>query len=95
MSTRGQEQALDAPSDDRLRREVRARLTDRRLPLLDGASESHRGTGRPCIVCRRPIEAAAVEREVTGIDVVLIAHELCYKIWREESDAHRKVVGIG
>jgi hypothetical protein len=93
MSTRGQ--AQEAPSDDRLRREVRARLTDRRLPLLDGISQSHRGTGRPCIVCRRPIEAAAVEREVTGIAVVLIAHELCYKIWREESDAHRKGVGIG
>jgi len=90
MSTRSQEQALHAPSEDRLRREVRARLTDRRLPLLEGISKSHRGTGRPCIVCRRPIEAAAVEREVTGIDVVLIAHELCYKIWREESDAQRK-----
>ena len=49
-----------------------------------------KSSGRPCTVCRRPIEAAAVEREVTGIDVVLIAHELCYTIWREESDAHRK-----
>lgn len=95
MSTRGQDEALQAPSDERLRREVRARLTDRRLPLLDGVSKSHRGTGRPCIVCRRPIEAAAVEREVTGIDVVLIAHELCYKIWREESEAHRKGAEIG
>jgi len=93
MSTRAQ--AQEAPSDDRLRQEVRARLTDRRLPLLPGISKSHRGTGRPCIVCRRPIEAAAVEREVTGIDVVLIAHEPCYKIWREESDAHRKGARIG
>jgi len=49
-----------------------------------------KSSGRPCTVCRRPIEAAAVEREVTGMDVVLIAHEFCYTIWREESDAHRK-----
>ena len=73
--------------DDDLRREVRARLSDDRLPMLDGPSKSHRGTGRPCIVCRRPIEPAEVEREVDSIGVVLIAHEACYKIWREESKA--------
>jgi hypothetical protein len=33
------------------------------------------------------IEATDVERELDGVDVVLIAHEACYKLWCEESVA--------
>ena len=78
-------------ADDDLRRQVRARLSDRRLPLLDGGvSKSHRGTGRPCIVCRRAIEPTQVERELDGVEIVLIAHEACYVLWREESKARRR-----
>ena len=73
--------------DDDLRRQVRARLSERRLPAINGVSKSHRGTGRPCIVCRREIEPVEVERELDGLDVVLIAHEACYAIWREASGA--------
>jgi hypothetical protein len=40
-------------------------------------------------VCRRAIEAAEVERELDGVGVVLIAHEACYVLWREESRARR------
>jgi hypothetical protein len=76
--------------DDDLRRQVRVRLSDNRLPTLDGPSKSHRGTGRPCIVCRRAIEPSEVERELDGVGVVLIAHEACYELWREESVARRK-----
>ena len=72
-------------SDDELRRQIRARLSEARLPAVDGVSKSHRGTGRPCIVCRRAIDATEVERELDGVVVVLIAHEACYALWREES----------
>ena len=84
-----------APSDDELRRQVRARLAEGRLPTVPGVSQSHRGTGRPCIVCRRAVEATEVEREVTGgSGVVLTAHEACYKPWREESRVWRDLVAV-
>jgi hypothetical protein len=40
-------------------------------------------------VCRRAIEPTEVERELDGVGVVLIAHEACYALWREESVARR------
>ena len=76
-------------SDDELRRQIRARLFEGRLPPINGVSKSHRGTGRPCIVCRRAIEPTEVERELDGVVVVLIAHEACYALWREESKTRR------
>jgi hypothetical protein len=30
-----------------------------------------------------------VERELHGVDVLLIAHQACYVLWREESVARR------
>jgi hypothetical protein len=75
---------------DDLSRQVRARLSEGRLPFVDGVSKSHRGTGRPCIVCRRAIDPTEVERELDGVVVVLIAHEGCYVLWREESVSHRR-----
>ena len=76
-------------SDDELRRQIRARLLEGRLPSVNGVSKSHRGTGRPCLVCRIAIEATEVEREVQGPGVFLLAHEACYKLWREESVVRR------
>ena len=75
--------------DDDLRGQVRVRLSEGRLPAINGVSKSHRGTGRPCIVCRRGIEPIEVERELDGAGIVLIAHEACYVIWREASIAVR------
>ena len=87
------------PSDDELdelREQVRARLAQGRLPTVAGVSKSHRGTSRPCIVCRRVIDPTEVEREVTGCSgVALTAHEACYKPWREESRVWRDLVAIG
>jgi len=80
---------MTAPSVDELRQQVRARLSEGRLPSIDGVSKSHRGTGRPCIVCRRAIGSTDVERELDGVGIVLIAHEACYKLWHEESKARR------
>jgi hypothetical protein len=59
----------------------------RRLACLpvDGVSNPRPGTGRPCIVCRRAIEPTEVERQLDGVGIVLIAHEACYMLWREES----------
>jgi hypothetical protein len=73
------------PSDDELRRQIRARLSEARLPAVDGVSNPHPGTGRPCIVCRRAIEPTEVERQLDGVGIVLIAHEACYVLWRQES----------
>jgi hypothetical protein len=87
---------LTGSSDDELRGQVRARLAEGRLPTIAGVSQSHRGTGRPCIVCRRVVEPTEVEREVTGCSgVVLTAHEACYKPWREEARAWRDLVAVG
>ena len=74
-------------SENELRRQIRTRLSEARLPAVDGVWKSHPGTGRPCIVCRRPIEPIQVERQVDGGGIVLIAHEACYTLWREESVA--------
>jgi hypothetical protein len=76
-------------AEDELRRQVRARLSEARLPVNDGISKSQHGTGRPCVVCRRAIEAREVEREVQGAGIFLHAHEACYVLWREESKARR------
>jgi hypothetical protein len=83
-------------SDDEVREQVRTRLAEGCLPVVDGLSQSHRGTGRPCIVCRRAVEPTEVEREVTGCSgLVLTAHEACYKPWREESRVWRGLVAVG
>jgi hypothetical protein len=95
---RGQERAAvqwraSCASDDALRRQIEAQLSEGRLPSVHGVSKSHRGTGGPCIVCRRTIGPTDVEREVEGPGVFFHAHEACYKPWREESVAHRTATG--
>jgi hypothetical protein len=74
-----------ADPDDDLRQSVRERLADGRLFIASGMSVARRGTGRDCIVCGRPIDKTGVEREVEDRDIVAIAHDDCYRIWREES----------
>jgi len=78
-----------AATDDELREQIRARLSEARLPAVNGVSSSSRGTGRPCVVCRRAIEPTEVERQVSGHGVFLYAHEACYKLWKEESVVFR------
>jgi len=81
--------AASCASDDALKRLIPAQLSEGRLGSVNGVSKSRRGTGRPCIVCRRKIGPTEVEREVEGQGVFLHAHEACYKPWREESVARR------
>lgn len=78
-----------AVTDNELRGQIRASLSEARLPAVDGVSRSSRGTGRPCVVCHRAIEPTEVERQAGGLGVFLYAHEACYKLWREESVVFR------
>ena len=85
---------ISTPAEQELRQQIHARLSEGHLGSVDGGvSKSQRGTGQPCIVCRRAIEPAEVEREVAGARVCLHAHEACYKLWREESVACRAAAG--
>lgn len=69
-----------------LRRSVRERLADGRLFLAGGGSTVRRGTGRPCNVCGKAIAKDSIEREVPGgRETYALAHEDCFRIWREES----------
>ena len=71
---------------DTLRQSVRERLTDGRLFHAGSMSVARRGTDRPCLVCGEAITPDTVEREVEGpSDTHGLAHEDCYRIWREES----------
>ena len=74
------------PPAEALRQDVRERLGDGRLFAAGSLSVARRGTGRPCDVCGRVIAKDTVEREVEGPgDTRGLAHEDCYKIWRDES----------
>ena len=80
--------------ENELKRQIHAQLSEGRLGSIVGrVSKSQRGTGRPCVICRRTIEPAEVEREVEGASVCVHAHELCYRLWREESVACRAIAG--
>lgn len=73
------------PSDDDLRRRLRARLTDGSLFGTVGVSIVRQATGRPCHLCGRKIDPPDMERQVDGPGIYALAHEPCYNLWREES----------
>ena len=73
--------------EEQLRQQVRLRLRDGHLtPTSVGSYKVHRGTGRPCLVCRSGIAPSQDQYEVQGPGVVQIAHAACYVMWREESN---------
>jgi hypothetical protein len=72
-------------SAEQLRQQIRIRLTQGRLPVVNGVYKIRPGTGRPCMVCRRAVESPEIECE-TG--VVQTAHYACYTLWRAESESH-------
>jgi len=80
-------------SDDprAVRQRVRAALAAGLLPLARLTSTVRRGTGRPCLVCGRGIEATEVEQEVQLDDQqrtrAVFVHEPCYRLWRVETTA--------
>ena len=77
---------LSSLSADQLRQQVRVRLAQGRLPAVDGVYKNRRGTGRPCMVCRRLVESGEIEcNETDRAGAILVAHEACYILWREES----------
>jgi hypothetical protein len=72
-------------SQEQLRQQIRVRLAQGRLPVVGGVYKPYRGTGRPCIVCRREIQSTEVENQIDGAGLVLVAHDSCYMLWREEA----------
>ena len=73
-------------ADNDLRRAVRDRLSSGALFPTGGRVVARRGTGKPCIVCAKPISTSEIEHEIAGPATVW-AHWDCYSIWRQESDA--------
>jgi hypothetical protein len=73
-------------ADDELRQSIRERLADGRLFWAYGGSTVRRGTGRSCDLCGTAIGRESTEREVQGDKgTYVLAHEDCFRIWREES----------
>ena len=72
----------DAPSP--LRESIRTRLADRTLLPVDGRAWAGPATGKPCSVCREPIDAG-IEYEIDR-PRPLYAHLLCYVLWLDESN---------
>jgi hypothetical protein len=67
-----------------LRQSIRERLADGRLFRVSGVSVERRGTGQPCVVCGQVIERSNPEREVEEDGRLAVAHDDCYRLWREE-----------
>ena len=77
--------SADATNDE-LRQSIRERLADGRLFWAYGGSTVRRGTGRPCDLCGTDIRSDSTEREVQGDKgAYVLAHEDCFRMWREES----------
>ncbi len=79
----------DWPSEEDIRRWVRERLADGRLPRVDGkVVASPRGSGRACAVCDRPITRSDPEyqpQSTTFDENAHVAHRACYVVWLHES----------
>jgi hypothetical protein len=72
-------------SEGQLRQQLRVRPAQGRPPLLVGGLQDAAGIGRPCIVCRRAAMSPDAQHEVSSTGGILITHEACYLLWREES----------
>jgi hypothetical protein len=72
-------------SEEQLKQQIRIRLTQGRLPAANGRYMSHRGIGRPCIVCRHEIESSEIECAVEATGTTCHAHVTCHHLWREVS----------
>jgi hypothetical protein len=77
-------------SPEQLRQQIRLRLAHGRLPPITvSIYRARKGRGRHCLVCRREIGPTQIEYEAEDVGGVLIAHEECYMLWREESRVRR------
>jgi hypothetical protein len=81
---------MSSLSAEQLRQQVRVRLAQGRLPAINGVYKNRQGTGRACMVCRRLVEPREIECDMTATaGAVLVAHEACYMLWREESISYQ------
>ena len=76
---------LSVLSPEQLRQQIRVRLARGRLPAVDGVYRHHRGGGEACAVCRRAVNDDGAAFGAGNPPLVLVAHQACYALWREES----------
>jgi hypothetical protein len=72
-------------SSEQLRQQIRIRLARGRLPAADGVYRHRPGGGEACAVCRRAVNADGAAYGVGNPPRILVAHQACYALWREES----------
>jgi hypothetical protein len=77
--------------DESLRRRVFLGLKSGALFPVTSKSWVGPGTGRVCIVCDQRIDPGNVEHEVDGPHGPVAAHQACYTIWLQESEARRRI----
>jgi hypothetical protein len=75
-------------ANEELRQRVQRRLTSGALFPAPRTSWAGNGSGRRCGVCSSLVHANEIEYEVLGgVNGTVVAHRLCYVVWREESEA--------
>src|SRR4029453_13758092 len=77
---------MDLNSEATLRQMIRTRLASSSLARVDGNVLARKSTGKPCSICGMRISEGDIEQEVIGSSTVF-AHQGCYSIWEQESDA--------
>ena len=77
MSQANREQELRALARERI---AKGELPGEPSPKVWGGY----GTGRPCSLCREPVQRDQIEFEVDGAGHVLIFHMICQGVWHLE-----------
>lgn len=73
-----------AEGEAALRHRVRDMLRRGELPSAPGRLWAGKGSGRPCAICRKPIEPRSVEFETDGASP-LVVHRSCHTVWMHEA----------
>jgi hypothetical protein len=77
------------PAGDSLREQVRRRLANKELFLINRRGRAEPGSENACAVCALVIGTSGVQYAVRGPTSRVVAHVACYLVWRQESEAAR------
>jgi hypothetical protein len=77
------------PADESLREQLRRRLANKELFLVNRKRRAERGSGNACAVCSSVISIAEVQYTVRGATSSVVAHLACYLVWRQGVEAAR------
>ncbi len=77
------------PGREGLREQVRRRLANKELFLVNYTGRPERGSGNSCAVCATMIHTSEIQYTVSGSMRTVVAHLACYLVWRQESEAAR------